>query len=1129
MWNRSRFARKVQPCKFGLVSLQKWDPRFEYVNARVQAFTSCLRRTRYLCLASPSPQPSTIRPFHHASRAPQAASCPSVASFEDGDGSIPSTDVASVGDDLGDHDTGQGKSSQKTDSRDTFRLDIPKVNIHSALETMKLARTHGLPTEEVVLESSPQPATSRWVPTLEGKNERLAAHMKAALERDRQGVEWKALLGRRQLLPLMAEDTQQAILKIIDENDVTIILAKTGSGKTTQVPQILLDDMIMSGRGPNANIVCTQPRRIAATSIAQRVAQERHDTTGNTVGYHIRNEYLVPKARRGSITYCTTGILLNRLIADADRTLSTHSHIIVDEVHERDIQIDLVLSLLRNAVRARKAAGPPHPKIVLMSATIDPSAFLDYLTRPADDGTALDADCLNVEGSHAHIEDHYLPEILQELTGEKMRQYIQGNHSQSSKHFIEHEMKFAAAQRAKDGSLSSIPDTNDQPSPQESPQPNRVGLAASLIAHIAATKPDGDILAFFPGSSDMEHAEQLLLNGQFSEGDFDIQDASKFRLFKLHSLLKETNYEVFEPVPEGCRRIILATNIAETSITLPEVVYIVDSGMERTSCFDHSTLARSLPYSWISKTSLIQRRGRAGRVRDGHYYALFTKERHDSFRGMNRPELGETDLAEVALQFKTFVQNADVKSLLLDTLDPPSRHAITNAIRQLQSLGALTETGAITSLGRILWRLGVHPALGKAILLGCLFGCLEPMLIIACHDAGAPLVSNLQLSMERVKQVRQQYLPDDETDFAWIIEAFREYHVASVARRQELSLTKNIRRRAYFDMMLVSEEIHGVLARVGFVPPPQPGKTLFEVLPSALNANRDNMALIKGLLVNTVSAELAVWPGTEPIRNYKWTIDSPHLKGLTSKSSVNEANTTKGRKLKKKYRSHGRLMAYTFKKEAPDAVPPIDKVFLEQASMITPLLAILFCRSLTLQPDQTLQLNNWLPLQISTPPGQNLPRAIAEQSATILMELRKTVDRFTSLAWLELERLNRSKGEDETSNSTDPELPKQRLGAQLRKVMVEAVLKMINEDQAYWNKFRTRRRAEIAAEVERLEKAAAKSDSSDKVQTQDPDADGDEDELDFEKNMATALSRHGSGITNAQLPSISALGLSVGS
>ncbi|KIW32914.1 uncharacterized protein PV07_04427 [Cladophialophora immunda] len=1033
------------------------------------AFRTYLRPTNARCIWTPLRYPPPARLLHTGSEA---------------DDHVPSLVASRRDNDNSDGDDPQSLSTQEekaVKARKSFRINIPKVNLDSALETMRQAHAHGLTLDEVVLKPS-RVQTDSSVHVVSLKNEeRLAIKMKVDLEVARQQGKMKETLRLRQTLPLMAGETQQTLLKLINDNDVVIVLAKTGSGKTTQVPQIILDDKIMSGEGPCTNIVCTQPRRIAATSVAHRVAYERHDTIRSSVGYHIRHENWSPSPL-GSITYCTTGILLNRLIANPQATLSSHSHIIVDEVHERDIQIDLVLSLLRKAIRARKATQESFPKVILMSATIDPTTFLDYFKQPAEDGTALKVDCLDVEGRRAHVETHYLPEILTELSqgGDlhpSIRQLIQGGHHQSSARHIEHEMHFSAQKIKLGKPLSSENGANensplqsavDETDSAELTGPMRVGLAVSVIVHIAKTKPDGDVLVFFPGSTDMEKVELLLTSGRFASLGLDFLDPNRFRLFKLHSLRRETNDQVFEPVPEGCRRIILTTNIAETSITLPDVVYVVDTGKERNSLFDPSTLARSLPYTWISKTSSIQRRGRAGRVRNGHYYALFSKERHDSLRPMQRPKIEQSDLAEMALQFKAFPQHGDVESFLLETIDPPTSESVASAIRQLQSLGALTESGDITDLGRLLWRLGVHPALGKGILLGSLFGCLEPMLIIACHDPGAPLVSTLELSIDRLRAVKQQYLPEFESDFAWIIEAFREYHAANLAGdenlMQELRDTKHIRHRAYLDMMMTSKALHDVLAEVGFVPSPQPEKTIFESLPDSLNANSDNMVLVKALLINTVSAELAAWRGATSFkgRQYGWSTDSRDLKGMLSKHGVNEANTRRDRRKKKRYRSHGRLMAYTWKQAGLDG--PDDVVWLEQASMVTPLMAILFCRSLKLQIDEVLELNEWLRLRLSAP--DDVPSEFSDRAAVILTELRKTIDRFVNLAWLELERLNYPRGPHHSGSHRQATTPNS-MGLELRNVMVEAVVKMLDVDEAYWREWRKRRRVEIALDVER--------------------------------------------------------------
>lgn len=1033
------------------------------------------------------PNHSTLRPFHHGSTAAQGASPVPASAVDDSDETSPVRSRDSF--------TEQDPLAERTYSRYTFKAHVPLENLQAAIETMRLAQANGLTTEAVPLEPSSLPvARGRNLRVLRDQDPFLGGNMKAALRKARAHPGMIPILVKRNRLPLMTARNQAALLKQVKHNDVVVLLAKTGSGKTTQVSQILLDDNIMKGEGPMTNIVCTQPRRIAATSVAARVARERRINVGETVGYHIRNENLASTAP-GSITYCTTGILLNRLISDPDGTLSAHSHIIVDEVHERDLQIDLVLTLLRDALRTRKSAGQTIPKVILMSATIDPTAFLNYFRSPTKDGLALTVDTLDVEGRFAHVETHYLPDILTDMTKdgdppEITRSLLDGNHRQSSKKYIQHEMRNAAPS-------SSAYDVNDPEAPLTSPEgeenteapgpADSVGLATAVIAHIALNKPDGDILAFFAGWANMENAAELLSQPRFKDLGLDLEDPNKFKLVMLHSLRQDANAEVFKPVPKGCRRIILATNIAETSITLPEVVYVVDTGRERDNTFDHSTMTRGLPFVWVSRTSSIQRRGRAGRVRNGHYYALFTKERYDAFRPMNAPQIRTADLIEVALQLKIFRQSNDVGSLLLDTPDPPSREAVASALKQLTALGALNDDGEVTILGRFLWRLGIHPALGKAVLLGSLFGCLEPMLILACHDLNRPLISTLEANKATTRGIKKQYFQDQESDFMWIIGAFREYHAAVKSGNEtlvrELAETKFVRHQNYCEMITTSKRIHEALATTGMVPRPIPGRTIFDLLPNTLNVNQHNLALVKALLVNSVSAELAAWWIKDARHGEKasvgWAVDSPRLRGLMAQDGVLQAVGGSQRSIQKKYRTPGRLMAYTWKVK-PHGISP-EVVFLKHASMVTPLMTILFSQTIGLDKDQVFELNKWLRLDLDLP--KNLPSWVKNRAAGVLMELRKTIDRFVSLSWLELDTDPRERDAQKT------------VGPELRDAMIKSVAKLLEADEAYWQNFRLKRQQEIALEVERLKRD--KEEEQVLLSQEDPPDEDDYEEVGF--------------------------------
>lgn len=1053
--------------------------------------------------------------------APHAANS-SVDTEESGQGDESAEDSA--------HGPTEAEGAQATPAakmRKHFDVILPATNFLSAIETIKLARRHGLTDDEVVATACAAEPKRGWVGNILRNNQILAAKMKSTLENTRRKARMQEILDARHKLPLMSETTRPKLLELINKCDAAIILSKTGSGKTTQIPQIILDDRVSQGLGPTTSILCTQPRRIAATSTARRVAYERGELLQDSVGYHIRNEKWSPRPQ-GSITYCTTGILLNRLVADERGTLESHSHIIVDEVHERNVQIDLVLAILRRAAQRRKAAGQTFPKIILMSATIDPSMFLDYFRQPTNAGTPLLAESFAVEGSMHHVDTHYLPEILSELTKDEkihgtIHTLLQGrNPDISSANYIRNEMQYATKQsqgpKSADSGDTDQPETELVDSTPQAVGRGYTGLATAVIAHLAHTKPEGDILVFLPGRADIDEIYNLLVD--LRPLGVDITDTTRFKLFKLHSHLRDSNDEVFKPVALGCRRIILATNIAETSVTLPEVVYVVDSGLLRSNAFDPLTRLRSLPYDWISKTSLIQRRGRAGRVRNGHYYALFTKERHDSFIAMRRPDIAVADLVNVVLQLKAHPQRVDVREFLRETIEPPPAQAIDSAIKDLQSLHALTESQEITSLGRLLSRFALHPAAAKGILLGALFGCLEPMFILACHNSTDSLISHPELSSRQLSEMKHQYSSDHESDLVAVIEAFREYHTAIRAGdadlAEDLRDRRPIRHHVYLDMMIASNAIHEILADVGFLPGPESGRSVFETIPASMNSNRENMVLVKALAVNTITPEIAAWREKRQAKRL-WSLDDPTATGLILRDSVNEKPTKKLSRLTRKYRSDGRLVAYSWKQDLPDSTPK--GVWLDQTSMVTPLMAVLFSRAVTLsvRSPRIVKINDWLRLRLGAEEGT--PPVLADQTARILMELRKTVDRFIGLAWEELSMLNLSGDRDRQRNNAPAQAASRsdkvgpasssRLGDDLRKVMVDSVVKMFNEDDAYWKAYRDKRR------VENVEAEARYVEEMNRIRASEPVDEGVEGE---EEEATTESSQLESGVRHQALP-----------
>ncbi|KAB8294830.1 hypothetical protein EYC80_006791 [Monilinia laxa] len=532
-------------------------------------------------------------------------------------------------------------------------------------------------------------------------------------------------------LPLNKRSSE--VLSLVENNQYSILIGQTGSGKTTQLPQIILDEYIRQDRGGDCKVVCTQPRRIAATSVAHRVAKERRQDLGDQVGYHIASDANLPKPR-GSITYCTTGIVLRQLMFHPDDLFDNISHLVIDEVHERDIDIDFLLTMIKNITKKRIKAGKRNPKVCLMSATADAEMFQKYFSFT--DGTGeVTCPILHVEGRAFPVEKHYLEDIMKTFE----ETYPEGHaiwsflDSRTTRSYFESEKKPDKTglmlddkddKDEKDEKVGSVIEWDSHDDDPDSLQNQMkvdmveaqvpIDLAAIMIGHIASTTEDGAILLFLPGLRDINEAERVLRSQEVLDVDFN--DEKKFKIFILHSSISgEIFDDVFKPVPPGCRKIILATNVAETSITIDDIQYVIDTGKHKESNFHQMLRIRSLPCKWVSKSSVKQRSGRAGRVQNGSYYALFSKLRYKSMRPTSRPEMFRDDLQRTCLDIKVLGYKGSIQDFLAGAPEPPSPQAV-------------------TPLGRLLGRLPLKPSLGKMIILGIIFRCLDPMIILGALD-----------------------------------------------------------------------------------------------------------------------------------------------------------------------------------------------------------------------------------------------------------------------------------------------------------------------------------------------------------------------------------------------------------
>lgn len=512
------------------------------------------------------------------------------------------------------------------------------------------------------------------------------------------------------------------VVDLVEKNMHCIVIGATGSGKTTQVPRIIFEHAVLNGLGAECNIICTQPRRIAATSVARRVAIERGEPLQETVGYQVRMDSRLPR-EAGGITYCTTGVLLAWLRHDPDVTFDSYSHLIIDEVHERDIRIDFLLVLLKRTMEARLAAGKVVPKIVLMSATIDAGLFAKYFQNTLPSGETNPCPTLSVPGRLFPVTEKYFEDIWETLQRQHPAHLGFLQSDPATAEYIKHEQHLAHNQSSiarsslleesngRTGNDVAIVDdvqmnssTSDDPHASSDHQLDGlvpIALTAAVVAHLVKSTKGGAILVFLPGLEEIQKLDRSLRI--YKPLAVDFENASKFKILPLHSSISSADQsEVFVSVPEHCRKIILATNIAETSVTIPDVRYIVDTGKLREKHYDQDQRITKLLCTWISKSNMKQRAGRAGRVQDGYYFALFSKARLDTMRATGLPEMLRSDLQEVCLDVKAQSFKAPIAEFLAGAIEPPPSQAVSLAVQSLKSLEALTDNEELTSLGRLL-------------------------------------------------------------------------------------------------------------------------------------------------------------------------------------------------------------------------------------------------------------------------------------------------------------------------------------------------------------------------------------------------------------------------------------------
>ncbi|CAH1963662.1 unnamed protein product [Acanthoscelides obtectus] len=452
-----------------------------------------------------------------------------------------------------------------------------------------------------------------------------------------------SIIEQRQSLPIYK--LKEELIKAVTDNQILIIIGETGSGKTTQITQYLAE----AGFTARGKIGCTQPRRVAAMSVAKRVAEEFGCRLGQEVGYTIRFEDCT--SPETIIKYMTDGMLLRECLMDLD--LKQYSVIMLDEAHERTIHTDVLFGLLKQAVIKRAEL-----KLIVTSATLDAVKFSQYFFK---------APIFTIPGRTFPVEVLYTKE----------------------------------------------------------PETDYLDASLITVMQIHLREPPGDILLFLTGQEEIDTACEILYERMKTLGP----DVPELIILPVYSALpSEMQTRIFEPAPPGSRKVVIATNIAETSLTIDGIYYVVDPGFVKQKVYNSKTGMDSLVVTPISQAQAKQRAGRAGRTGPGKCYRLYTERAYrDEMLPTPVPEIQRTNLATTVLQLKTMGIN---DLLHFDFMDAPPVESLIMALEQLHSLSALDDEGLLTRLGRRMAEFPLEPNLSKMLIMSVALQCSDEILTI---------------------------------------------------------------------------------------------------------------------------------------------------------------------------------------------------------------------------------------------------------------------------------------------------------------------------------------------------------------------------------------------------------------
>lgn len=624
-------------------------------------------------------------------------------------------------------------------------------------------------------------------------------------------AELKKSLDARAKLP--AWQKREQLVDVINSNKVTLVTGETGSGKSTQIVQFILDDLNKKGNF-SSTIICTQPRRISTIGLADRISDERILDVGKEVGYIIRGENKTCKTTR--LLFVTTGVLLRMLQSflsnDQDGNSSIFDrleYIFIDEVHERSVDSDFLLIILKKIMNKF-----PKLKIVLMSATINTESFMKFFPTKVNH--------IHIEGRTFPVEDRYLDSVLDDLDYSITNYNGEVIKPKADSHYF------------KTGTAN-------------------YDLVAKLCVlvdkKLANERNSGSILIFLPGIMEINKCIRKI------EDEYDRKGLDCWCL-PLHSTLSSKDQtRVFKKAPSGSRKIVVSTNIAETSITIPDCVAVIDSGRSKSIFFDAQSNVSKLIESWCSRAEMSQRRGRSGRIQKGTCYYLYTKDTFDLVLAQPVPEIKRVRLDNLYLVVKAMgIKKVD--EFLNSGLDPPDVLAIKKTRAMLEEIGAIVASDtqeSLTHLGKYLSFIPTDLQLGKILILGCIFSCVEMCLTLAAiSSTGSPFINNIEKGDEiRLIKARIGKL---QGDFIASALAYHEYAELQGNERKKFIAANHLSYMTLQDIQSNRTQYLLTLKEIGFVP--------FNYLKDKpegklLNRNDENFDIVRAIITGSYTPQLA--------------------------------------------------------------------------------------------------------------------------------------------------------------------------------------------------------------------------------------------------------------------------------